>query len=320
LTIPARLDPPDRGRADARSRALALLAFAAFGMLAGCCNTPVISTVQSLAVTTPFLGPADFAGSFTPRTGNAVNGLQSTYGGFIVVSMMDRTVVEKALPAGVKLASPLAGSSQHPVIHLIGDQREPSVLIAGVATPIVTARDYREMILLVPFAVNGTGTRWHNHVVRMFLDDISAVAGGNTAYGYAKELARVVATATTSGTRNEATDLFGGPHFVSEVQVTGAYLPSGTAAGTMPRWKDLQTVLEMPVLGFNTGFVCSYWEWDFSNAEVAPAATSFQFFRAFLPTMQDWVNLGALRGAQDGAVSVTKIRWRLAAPLAACVF
>lgn len=289
--------------------------------LGGCCSTPSMSTAANFGPATPFPGPADFLGAYAPRAADAANGLQSTYSGFAVLTMMDRSVVEKALPAGVRLAATSTGSVQHPVIHLVGDQREPSAVYAGVATQIPTASDYREMILLVPFAIHDSGTQWHNHAVRMYLDDISAVAGGNSVYGYAKKWARVNEAGTPPSTTNQVTDLLGATYFLSDVRLAGPWIPAATAAASMPRWKDLQTIFEMPVLGLNApNFICSYWEWDFANAQVAPATSSFQFFRAFIPGMQDWVDLGALSSAPDGAVAMSRVRWRLGPPLASCRF
>jgi hypothetical protein len=247
---------------------------ALLALAGGCCAPPAMTAANALVTPASFLGPADFQGGFLPRSGDASDGLQSTYSGFLTVAMLDRAIVEAVLPAGVALAPNVTGSTQHPVVHLIGDQLEPSTLIGGVA---------------------------------------SQVPGG----GYGKEWRELKATSSPPRTTNQVTDVLGRTYFLSDVQLDGPWAPVATAqAASVPRWSDLRTIFEMPVLGFNApSFICSYWEWDFAGSEIAPASSSFQFFRSFVPGMQGWVNLGTLANAKDGAVALSRVRWRLAAPV-----
>ena len=151
-----------------------------------------------------FPGPAAFQGGYVAQTEPVNYGLQSTYSGTIVVTMLDSSIVNSVLPNGMRLADRNGGSSAfHPVIHVIGDQLEPTTVVGGWSPPSVAA-GYREVILLIPFVVSSTGTgKWHNYAARMYLDDPTAVAGGNLIYGYAKELAHISKSVTYPKTTQE---------------------------------------------------------------------------------------------------------------------
>lgn len=272
-----------------------------------------------------FPGPDDFQGAFIPAAGPVNDGLQSTYSGTVVVTMIDRTVVEKVLPPGARLANTVAASTMHPVIYLIGDQREPKTLVFGIPSRTL-GPGYQEMILLVPFVVHDAGTNWHSYAVRMFLDDQVAVEGGNSIYGYAKELGTLAKTGASDRTAYQVSTPDGGTlWFLSEVLVPGPWLTPAQAAASLPRWPDLQKIFEMPVLGMKPAdifhpavFVCSYWEWNFANAQLASATSKHQVVTRFRNGMQDWETMGTLFNALDGAVSMRSVRWRLAAPLFSC--
>lgn len=62
-------------------------------------------------------------------------------------------------------------------------------------------------------------------------------------------------------------------------------------------------------------FNCSYFEWDYANATVAPAESRFTFVEAFKRGMEDWVGLGELTNAPDGAFRMSGLRWRLSCEL-----
>jgi hypothetical protein len=301
----------------------ALAAVALVSMSSGC--GPSQAPPASLrAMTAPFPGPGDFAGGFDPASRRAADGGQSTYEGALFVAMLDSRLVAAVLPAGLELATPLTATTQHPVILLVGNQRDPRELRGGVTYPIPLANDYREAMLLVPFVVRTSANqRWHTYVVRMYLDDYGPIVIGNTIFGYEKEHA----TLTESGAfPNVGTDVRDaqsriGLVFHSDVRVTGAWQASASATG-VPRWADLRTIFEMPIVGTlpRVGFVCSYWEWYFASTEVAPATSSFRFVQPFRPAMSDWVALGTLTNAPDGALAMRGLRWRLAMWPPGCEF
>ena len=266
----------------------------------------------------PFLGPADFQGSFTPRQREATDGIQSTYSGTVVVTSVDRAIVQQMLPPGLQLATPLPnvwGGSTHPVMHLIGAQRSPSTLVLGNVVPVPAAPGYQEMILLVPFVVKANGTLWHNYVVRMFLDHIIPVFGGNELYGYAKVLARLDQSQQGAVTTHKVASVDGATTWFSN-DIDAPAAPAAATAAPPPRWSDVRKILDMPVLGIRPDgvMVCSYWEFGGTNATVAATASRHHVITRFTPGMQAWETLGTLRSAPNGAFAMNQFRWRVAWP------
>jgi hypothetical protein len=302
-------------------RAALYAALAAILAFLGGCFPHVKTPLQQVGAGAPFLGPSDFVGNFSRRNRDATDGGQSTYEGSLVVTMLDRTLIEQVLPTGLHLATPVAASTQHPVIYLVGNQRNPLELRGGVLFSIPFSNDYREMILLVPFVVHDSGTmQWHSYAVRMYLDDVRPVVIGNTVYGYAKELAILTESGALPSIKTQVFDPFRTLYFSSDIKSSGPWQSAAVASASVPRWPDLQTMFEMPVVGSGPlGFVCSYWEWEYSSTEVAPVTSSYRFVESFRAGMQNWVTLGSLANAPNGAVALRSLRWRLALPPPACV-
>ena len=265
-----------------------------------------------------FPGPDDFVGSFTPIPGAVQTGLQSTYSGAVVVTEVARGIVQQMLPAGHTLA-PLKGAysaARHPVLHLIGQQREPSTLFYGLVAPVAGAPGYDEMILVVPFVLRPNGALWHNYVVRMYLTDYIAVFGGNEFFGYQKVVADLPRTDTAGGF-GYTVDLDNPPRTMFRTDVSLASpAVAGPAASALPRWPDVKKILEMPFLGVKPDGteVCSHWELDFTNATVAPATSKHQVFHKFRNGMEPWETLGPLQNTRQGAFVVETVRWRLGWP------
>lgn len=268
-----------------------------------------------------FPSPADFAEGYAAQPVPVSNGLQSMYTGNVAVTMMDRTAVAKVLPAGVHLASPVSSSTRHAVIHLVGDQLEPRTVTLGHAGPVL-GPGYREMILLVPYVVRDGGVGLHTFATRMYLTDPSAVVGGNE-YGYAKEIARIDKVDAAPRTNYQVTTLDGATTwFINEINRTGQWIQSPAYP---PRWLDIREIFRMPILGLRAAdplrparFICSYWEWDFAEAELVTATSTHRFVTRFVDGADDWVAAGALASAPDGGVTMRRVRWRLAAPPTPC--
>jgi hypothetical protein len=318
---PMRRSRPSPRRPVHRLGLCAALATALFGL--GGCFPGAKPPSQPIDTGSPFLGPKDFVGGYSPRSGDAQDGGQATYAGALVVTMLDRTLVEQVLPAGLRLATPIAGSTRHPVIYLMGTQAAPQVLTGGVPHPVPSMPPYREMILLVPFVVGVPGVdRWHNYAVRMYLDYPGPVVIGDVIYAYGKQLASFDQTGALPDVN---TQVYFPPYitryFASDIRSTGPWRSAAVAAASLPRWPDLQEVFAMPVVGWDTlRFVCSYWEWEYTNAEVAPVTSSHRFVESFRAGMANWVTLGPLANAPDGAVALRGLRWRLAWPPLRCLF
>jgi hypothetical protein len=294
-------------------------------LIAGCSGLPFwVKKASTFVALTPdpFLGPAAFQGQYSPRPGPTVDGLQSTYSGTVAVTMVDREIVKKMLPLGLSLAEakPLAGGTiprSHPVVHLIGDQREPASLLAGSVIPVVGAAGYEEMILIVPFVVRGKGSSlWHNYVVRMYLNHQIPVDLGNQFFGYAKELAQLDRTQISGVVQHKVSspDLVT-TWFLDDIDVPGQWGAMPGVASTLPRWDDIRKILEMPFLGMRSAvLICSYWELEYANATLAATASRHRVVTKFRSGMEDWETMGTLLSAQDGAISMRNVRWRLEWP------
>jgi hypothetical protein len=268
-----------------------------------------------------FPGPTDFAEGYATQPDPVFDGLQSMYTGTVAVTMMDRTAVAKVLAPGFRLASPISPSTRHPVIHLIGDQLEPRAVLHGYVGPVL-GPGYQEMILLVPYVVRDSGSGMHTFAVRMYLTDPTAVAGGNE-FGYAKELAKFHRVDADPRTTYQVTTWDGATTwFVDEIDRTGQWTQPPAYP---PRWLELREIFRMPILGLRPPdplrppqFMCSYWEWDFAEAELATATSRHRFVTRFVDGADDWVAAGPLASAPDGAVAMRRVRWRLATPPTPC--
>jgi len=260
-------------------------------------------------------GPWNFYGTYDSRASDAVDGGQSTYAGALVVTMLDRTLVENVLPDGLRLATPIFPTKVHPVVYLVGDQRELRQVWGGVPYPIPAAVDYREMILLVPFVVRNPGhDKWHTYAVRMYLNYLMPVIIGNVGYGYAKELAWLYEAGALPDTVTRVVDLWGTLYFTSDVNATGVLRTDSEAVSSLPGWPSLKTLFEMPIVGWEPAlsqFVCSYWEWNYANVLVAPISSSYRYAYPLHAGMDEWVKLGTLTNAPHGAVALVDLRWRL---------
>ena len=265
---------------------------------------------------------ADFEGGFERRLGDAVNGGQSTYHGSLVVTLIDRSQAAAVLPPSLRLADPTDfGVVSHPVIYLLGQQRDLRALIAGTAVPVPDP-PYTELIVLVPFVVHApNGDRWHSFAMRMYLDQPGPVRVGNDVYAYAKRLANF-----DSGYASTAVFAGSDEMFEAAVLRSGPWLDAAAAATTLPGFAWMQEILEMPIVGHDArGEICSYFEWDYAEAEAARASSTHRFIKPFRPEMSGWPS-SPLLNALDGAFKVRGIRWRLSyepslpSPTPACRF
>jgi hypothetical protein len=267
------------------------------------------------------LDPAGFVGSYTPSPTSVVNGGQATYEGAMFVTTLESTLVAKALPTGLRLAAHAdPAATRHPVIVMIGKQDDLCWVRNG--SPIKSGiPPYTELILLIPYTVSTSGTKWHNYAVRMYLDNPNAVVVGDAIYAYAKQLAFFV----IQSTKTKVLLQFGAPVFECDVVPTGPSV-SGAPGSPLPAgFGEIQEIFRMPLVGYfeitppvqppDFPFSCSYFEWDYTHAQVTPASSLFSFTKEFKPGMQGWVALGQLANTPDGAFRLSGLRWRLSAEL-----
>jgi hypothetical protein len=157
---------------------------------------------------------------------------------------------------------------------------------------------------------------------RRFLSNIL----GDAIYAYAKLSAEL----PESGARDDLTTRINFLSFLlvfeDTVKVTGPWSTSDTAGPKLPPWKGLQEILKMPLVGAYVAggsilrTVCSYWEWDYTSAEVAPVASRHQYHQALAKGMSGWVQLGPLSSDPNGSFAIRSLRWRMATEPAACYF
>jgi hypothetical protein len=263
-----------------------------------------------------------FMGTYDANPSAAQTGGQSTYEGSIAYTLLERAIVQQVLPGVFTLANRTDTATTHPVIHLIGRQRHPMFLENGVTVPAPDA-GYREMILMVPFVVLGTGTKWHNFVVRMYLDDLGALEIGNEYYAYQKVFAALPEVYAPNIVDWAVLPLLQGDVFNSTVDRTGPWLSPSIAA--VPGLTDVAALFSMPFVGTDvdvngtvTRMVCSYWEWDYTYAEVAQATSDHEFLQQFCQGMNGWI--GQPGGPPGEAIRIRNLRWRLAYPPPTCRF
>jgi len=257
----------------------------------------------------PFIGPRDFSGTYGPRWRDATTGGEATYHGSIVFTNLDRDAVQGVLPPQLQLAKNALIPDRHPVIFLFGHPMNTHWVVAD--TPMLVGSDYQELMLLIPFVHSTAGTKWHTYVVRMYLDDVTAIAIGNLFFGYAK----LPGTAWESGT--QVTEFFSGdPYFHANIQPIGPWETSAQAEMTFPNYKAIQTILDMPIVGRTSSgvLVCSYFELHYENATVAPVESRHEFLQPFRSGMDTWVALGTLQSVPDGAIAIRNLNWRIRQP------
>jgi len=272
-----------------------------------------------------FPDPGQFVGTYVPNDSPAVNGGQSTYDGSIAVTLLDRSLVEAAIPVGFELAARRDGATTHPVIHLIGHQRNPMLLVEGELFPALDL-GYVEMILLVPYVVLPQGAsaqnaKWHTFVVRMYLNDDAAIEIGNSVFAYRKKFAYLPESDPLDVVSWEVFPLLEGDVFNSDVTQTGQWLSLCGDPAPLPVWPNIRKLFEMPLVGVDdagkaTRIVCSYWEWDYTNAEISEGTCRHNFLHPFCPGMG-----GAWIGPKTGpSVLIRGLRWRLSQYPPECVF
>ena len=250
-------------------------------------------------------------------------GGQSTFDGDLIFLNLDRSVVAKALPPGLQLATNTAAPQQHPVILILAHHASMRWILPGPDVPY--PGDYQELILMVPFVLGNGGTHFHNYAVRMYLDDDLAIAIGNAYYGYAKRPSDIVRTSGTQPVHDFSASRAGCGLFAAQCESTGAWRGMAQAKTTIPNLADMQAVMAMPIVGRwepspDEPFVCSYWQWKFTNAELRPIKSSQKFIGPFTHQLQDWVDMGSVPSVTAGAVGIRNLVWRMGFPPKACVF
>ena len=249
-----------------------------------------------------FLDKSTFQGTYAPGpTGPPTHGAHSTFDGELLFANLGRDVVEEVLPEGLRLAQNTKEPRLHPIALILAHHadcwwdlpsRRPEQLL-----------DYHELILLIPFVQCEPDDRWHNYVVRMYLDNDFAICIGNTVYGYAKERGTVVRTDIGANRKFEVHR----PAIWFSCDVTTG------AAGSPAHYAAMREIMRMPILGRmdNGTIVRSYWRWGDAATTVRVTARA-RFIQKFVPKMVHWV--GDIPSVDEGAVRMEGLRWSMAFP------
>lgn len=293
---------------------LAMLMAFAFG-----CTQKIV--IPAGPGTPEFLDKTDFAGSYRPSKRRASWGGESEYSGQLIFTNLTRDAVENVLPSDLELAvnTSAAFAHLHPVILMLGTQANTAWLFPW-GSPAV-GQNYQELILLVPFVQKTGKSRWHNYVVKMYLNDFVATVLGNQFYGYQKQMAAFDAIGNDFNVYLQGIQMF-----ESEAAPVDPWTPYATALPTFNNLSDALEIVSMPILGTlvlvpTKPYTCSYFEWDMTAAEIRKMSSSHDYNKPFVaPQMDPWVALGTLTSVSDGAFEVRKVQWRLAFPAKACSF
>jgi hypothetical protein len=241
-----------------------------------------------------------------------------------VFANLPLAVVKQVLPPELELASRKTAQlpGLHPILLMYGYQLDTKwVLPWG---PVPTTVDYKELILLIPFVqgVGGAG-KWHNYVVRMYLDNDLPIFLGNAYYGYYKERAAFVDPGTATPLkvlRQYSLDMFGWT-----LSASGVPVPHLQALGTVENYQDALEIIGMPILGtmenLGNAHTCAFWDWDMQDATVRHVDATFGFLRPFRSSgMDGWVTLGMLNSGSKSAFEILHVKWSLAFPPRECHF
>jgi hypothetical protein len=288
-------------------------------LLFGACSPPG---------TPDFLDAGDFEGSYdTPVTNNVYRG-QTDYDGYLVFANLPRTIVDDVLPTDLQLAPNVSSTYQnvHPIILLYGDQSNGTYVFPPYIPPVTLGTSYHEVVMLIPFVRQVGGTKWHNYVVRMYLDNLPAVQIGNQYYGYFKELAVLTETSTTATLSQLEVNQGPQTNFQWTAETpSGSFVSSASATGTLDNYKHAIDIMRMPLLGTLTTlllptYVCSFWDWNLQNADVRPVEVTSQFVQPPRSGTTSWVGQGAIVSDEKFAFEIHGLVWQLAYPPVPCSF
>jgi hypothetical protein len=275
--------------------------------------------------TAAFLDVSDFDGGYQPLPWNPLFGGQSIYNGRIVFGNLPRTVVDDVLPPDLRLASNMTTEfpNEHPILLLFGHQTNTQWTFPWGPTNV--GNDYRELILIIPFVQRVGGNRWHNYIVRIYLDNKPAELIGNWYYGYFKEMATLTeAVAAAAATLEVLHGMTGIKMFQwRAVPASTPFVSSSYAVANLENYQDAMQILTMPILGtleLGGAYVCSYWQWDLLSATVRPITVDLEFLEAFRVGMASWVALGPIKSLDQGAFEIQNIQWRMGYPPVSCTF
>ena len=254
-----------------------------------------------------FLPPSAFAGSWMNHAATRPATLtEAEFNGHLVVSNWQREEVQRLLPPNIEpCINTSATADLHPVVFLFGDLTGGAMRFGGMtmSTPV----NYRELGICVPFVKGRADSDIHTYMLRMYSSYDVATWNGNFHYGFSKQIARL---------------WWQGPLFMvttqddrlllhATVEPTGEWLDAEACAP--PNFAALRAIFSAPVIGRkNTGaYVCSYFGWDFSAAQVRAADACVSIDAPFV----DGLSPRQCFDVSGGTFEVRGMIWRLSWPM-----
>jgi len=226
----------------------------------------------------------------------------AAFDGCIVVATPTRNEVEALLPGDLELADGSA-ADRHPVLFVLGRQRDTASLVAGLRLPFPVA--YGEFALAVPFVRHRLGRRVHTWVPRMISSYFPATWAGNEYYGLGKQMGRVRRDRDLVLLSDERDRLL--LHAV--VERRGEWLDG---AGDPPLLARVRSAFALPIVGRKaTGaWIACRFDWGFDAARVRAIDAALEVDRPFVPGLV----AGAHHGAAADSFEVRGMAWRLSWP------
>jgi hypothetical protein len=231
---------------------------------------------------------------------------QAHFSGGIAVFNRPRVEVEAFLPSGLELLWNTSSAPElHPVAFLFGDQVDGTTIFGGAPMPL--GIEYPETCLAVPF-VRGKGGRYRQTFVPHMATNFEPAAwSGNHFYGFAKELTAFEGRGSALG----LVDAHGHSRLRAGLEPTGEWQPAAGFASAP--FEDVRTMFRLPMLGRKPegeDFIASYFEFDFSEAQVRPAAAWLEIVEPLAPGIE----AGTWHSVPEGGFEVQRMRWRVSWP------
>jgi len=258
----------------------------------------MISSVKMEA----FLGKRFFPGSFVNQDAARASWLaRARFHGHIILMHWQRAEVERVLPAELALATNNSSTPDlHPVIFFFGALADTATIFAGITVPAVFT--WTEFVAAIPFVTHRRGRYLHTYIPRIYSSYFPPLWHGNAHFGFSKQMASM---------------RWHGPMFVltseDEVLLVHAVIES-TPTCNLSHFDTMREVFALPIVGRKaTGeYVCSYFDWNFSDALVRPADSWISIDAPLV----DGLTPRVCYDVDAGTFDVRGMLWQLSWPLA----
>ncbi len=230
---------------------------------------------------------------------------QAIFDGCIAFANWPRKDVERLLPPELRLAANVSATpALHPVVFIFGENTDGATIFAGFTLPLGV--DYAEFALAIPFVQHGSRDGLHVYIPRMYSGYFPATWNGNLHYGFGKETATMYWDGPVFVVMSEAGALL----LRAAVETAAEWQSANSCA--VPNFAAMQAVFSLPVLGrkANGTWVRSHFGWDFSAAQVRPAAACVSIEAPLVKGLPR----RRCEAVPGGAFDVRGMVWRLSWP------